>query len=81
MKKKYQVIRNKAIEIFRLHGGILRSAEAIKKGIHPRILYELRDLGIIEKLQRGLYALTDLPDLEDADLVVISKIMPDGIVC
>jgi hypothetical protein len=38
---KSQDIRNKAIEIFRLHGRMLRFSEAIKEGIHPRILYEL----------------------------------------
>ena len=65
MKKKSKTIRDKAIEIFKLHGGILRSSKAIKEGIHPRILYELRNNGIIEELQRGLYALTDLPDIED----------------
>ncbi|NGX56822.1 MAG: hypothetical protein K1060chlam5_01068 [Candidatus Anoxychlamydiales bacterium] len=81
MKKKQQNIRNKAIKIFKLHGGILRSSEAIAEGIHPRILYELRDQGIVELLQRGVYALTDLPDIEEHDLVVISRIMPKGVVC
>jgi predicted transcriptional regulator of viral defense system len=81
MKKKQQGIRNKAIKIFKLHGGILRSSEAIAEGIHPRILYELRDQGIIELLQRGVYALTDLPDIEEHDLVSVSKIMPEGVVC
>lgn len=81
MNKKHQAIRNKAIKIFKLHGGMIRSSEAIAEGIHPRILYELRDLGVIEQLQRGLYALTDLPDIEEPDLVTISKIIPDGVVC
>ena len=81
MKKKQQDIRNKAIKIFKLHGGILRSSEAIMEGIHPRILYELRDQGIIELLQRGIYALVDLPDIEEPDLVVISRIMPEAVIC
>ena len=78
MKKKSQ---SKAIEVFNLHGGMLRYTEAVKEGIHPRILYKLRDLGLIEKLQRGLYVLTNLPDLEEPDLVTISKIMPEGVIC
>jgi len=81
MIEKSKSIRNKAVEIFKLHGGILRSSEAIKEGVHPRILYELCELGIIEKLQRGLYALTNMPDIEDPDLVTISKKIPDGIIC
>lgn len=78
MKKTTQ---SKAIKVFKLHGGMLRYTEAIKKGIHPRILYKLCDLGLIEQLQRGLYALTDLSNLGEPDLVTISKIMPSGIVC
>lgn len=79
--EKQQIIRDKAIKIFHHHGGMLRYSEAITKGIHPRILYELRDLGIIEQIQRGLYALTELPDIEEPDLVTISKIISEGIVC
>ncbi len=79
--KKCQIIRDKAIKIFQHHGGMLRYSEAIAEGIHPRILYELRDLGIIEQIQRGLYALTELPDIEEPDLVIISKIISEGIVC
>ncbi len=73
--------KSQAISIFKLHGGMLRYSEAISEGIHPRILYKLCELGIIKKLQRGLYALTDLPDIEEPDLVVISKIIPKGVIC
>ena len=72
---------SKAIKVFKLHGGMLRYTEAIKEGIHPRILYKLCDLGLIEQLQRGLYVLTNLPDIEEPDLVIISKIVPEGIIC
>jgi predicted transcriptional regulator of viral defense system len=78
MKKTTQT---KAIKVFKLHGGMLRYTEAIKEGIHPRILYKLCDLGFIEQLHRGLYVLTNLPDIEEPDLVTISKIVPEGIIC
>ncbi len=81
MAKKSKHIRKKAIKIFKVHGGVLRSSQAINEGIHPRILYELHELGIIEKLQRGLYALTNMPDVGDPDLITISKKIPDGIIC
>ena len=49
-KKKSQGIRDHALEVFRAHGGVLRTSEAITAGIHPRILYELRDSGQVEQL-------------------------------
>lgn len=80
-RNKSQNIRQKALNIFEIHGGILRSSEAISKGIHPRVLYELRNSGLIEELQRGLYALIDLPNIQEPDLITISKKVPEGVVC
>ena len=40
----------KALNFFADHGGMLRTSEAIRLGIHPRTLYELRDAAEIEKL-------------------------------
>ena len=50
--------------IFRKHGGVLRTNEAINAGIHPRTLYAMRDASVVEKLTRGLYRLADMPRLE-----------------
>lgn len=49
-RKKNHHIEIAAIEIFRSHGGILRSSDAIKLGIHPRILYRLKENGEIQQL-------------------------------
>lgn len=38
-----QTAHNKAMLIFKEHSGTLRTGEALKAGIHPRILYSLRD--------------------------------------
>ena len=35
----------KAVEIIRQMGGTIRTSEAIRKGVHPRELYALRDRG------------------------------------
>lgn len=64
----------KAKQIFLHHGGILRTSEAIRKGIHPRTLYQMRDAGVIKRLSRGLYRLADLPPLADPDLVLVSSL-------
>ena len=70
-----------AIEIFEKNHGILRTQEAIKLGIHPRTLYEMRDKGILEQLARGIYRLTTIPDFSEPDLVLVSKKIPHGVIC
>lgn len=80
-RKKRSIGEKRAIEVFKGHGGILRSSEAIKLGIHPRTLYALRDAGLIEQLQRGLFCLPGLPGHTQPDLVTIARKVPDGVIC
>lgn len=63
------------------HGGVIRTAEAIRAGVHPRTLYALRDSGFLERLERGLYRLAELPELGDPDLVTVALKAPGGVVC
>ncbi|MDN3507402.1 MAG: type IV toxin-antitoxin system AbiEi family antitoxin domain-containing protein [Simkaniaceae bacterium] len=80
-KKKYQSLRNKALMEFREAGGILRTSEAIRRGIHPEILYELRDQGLLRQVHRGIYALNEFTDLEAFDYAPIVKLAPTGVIC
>lgn len=70
-----------AIALFRENNGILRTSEALKKGIHPRTLYTLRDAGTLEYLSRGLYRLTELPPLSNPDLVIVTLKIPNSVIC
>jgi predicted transcriptional regulator of viral defense system len=70
-----------AIALFRQHGGILRTAQALRLGIHPRTLYTMRDSGVLEQLSRGLYRLADLPLLSDPDLVTVALKVPHAVIC
>jgi len=70
-----------ALKILSQHGGILRMSEATRLGIHPAVIYQLRDEGIIDQLGRGLYALKDLPRHEYPDLVTVAKMVPSGVIC
>ena len=81
MKKIQKPSQLKALKIFQSNAGILRTSEAIKAGIHPRTLYELRDLGVIEQLDRGLYGVAGLPEIGDPDLVTVAKKVPNGVIC
>lgn len=70
-----------AEEIFRKHGGAMRTTEAMKAGIHPRTLYAMRDEGTLERLSRGLYRLATALPLSNPDLVTVALKVPDGVIC
>lgn len=72
---------DKPKKIFRDRGGVLRTGEALGAGIHPRMLYEMHQVGILEQLTRGLYRLADLPPLGNPDLVSVSLKIPNGVIC
>jgi len=67
--------------VFRQHGGVMRTQQAIDAGVHPRDLYAMRDCGVLEKLSRGVYRLTELEPLSHPDLVTVAMRVPDGVVC
>jgi len=72
---------NKARKIFLDNEGVLRTRDAIRKGIHPRTLYAMRDKGIVETLSRGLYRLSDLPPLGNPDIVTVALKVNKGVIC
>jgi predicted transcriptional regulator of viral defense system len=79
MKQKQNSIE-RAEKIFRDRGGVLTTKEALGAGIHPSILYEMHRVGIIEKLSRGLYRLSDLPPLGNPDFVSVAIKIPQGVI-
>ena len=81
MRKSDQYTFEKAKKLFRDRGGMLKTGEALSAGIHPRTLYEMERARILEKLDRGLYRLTDLPPLGNPDLVTVAMKVPSGIIC
>ena len=62
-------------------GGIIRAAEAMRIGIHPRVLYELRDNGILEQISRGTYRLAEQKPLTEVDLVTVAMRIPRAVIC
>jgi len=71
----------RAITVFERHGGILRTAEAFRAGIHPVTLYAMRDAGTLERISRGVYRLAESPPLGNPDLVTVAKRVPNGVIC
>lgn len=72
---------DEARDLFRRQGGVLRTRDALRLGMHPRTLYEMRDKGAVEQLSRGLYRLSGLPKLGNPDLVSVSLKIPRGVIC
>lgn len=73
--------RQTAIQLFKEHQGLLRIAEAIHLGIHPRTIYQMKAEGIVEQLARGMFRLVEIPDFSEPDLVLVSKKIPNGVIC
>ncbi len=70
-----------AKKIFRKHGGIMRTSEALKHGIHPRTLYFMRDHNYLDVLARGTYRLTDLEPVDYQDIVTVASKVRPGVIC
>jgi predicted transcriptional regulator of viral defense system len=71
----------RAITVFEKHGGIIRTAEALREGIHPHTFYAMRDAGALERISRGVYRLANRPPLGNPDLVIVAKRVPNGVIC
>lgn len=70
-----------ALKLFRRHGGVLRTRDALELGIHPRTLYQLRDSAALDQVSRGVYRLASLPDLGEPDLVTLALRVPKAVIC
>lgn len=74
--------KEKAKNLFKKQGGILRTREALTLGIHPKTLYQMRDTGDLKLLNRGLYLLVDDDiDITHIDFIAAHKRLPRGVIC
>jgi predicted transcriptional regulator of viral defense system len=71
----------KAEAIFRAHSGILRTSQAKALGIDPRIISEMQEAGLINRISRGLYRLAEYPPLAYPDLVIVTSRVPKAVIC
>lgn len=69
------------VELFRQHGGCLRMSDALRLGVNRKMLYAMRDAGVLEPIARGLYRLASLDPLAHPDLVTIATRIPQGVLC
>lgn len=72
---------HKAVTVFKREGGILRTSQAIRAGIHPSTLYSMRDAGTLEEVSRGVYRLAESEPMGNPDLVTVATRIPNGVIC
>ena len=70
----------RAVELFRLHGGIMRMADILRGGITRNTLYSMRDCGIVVQMARGLYRLAEMAPLNQSDLVTVAAKVPHAVI-
>lgn len=73
--------RDKAAQLIRQRGGIIRTSDALQSGIHPRTLYQLRDTGALEQISRGVYRLAEMEAVSNPDFVVVATRIPNAVIC
>jgi len=72
---------DRAVAVFRQHGGILRTAQALRAGIHPNTLYTMRDVGTLDVVSRGVFRLAGSEPLGNPDLVTVATRVQGGVIC
>jgi predicted transcriptional regulator of viral defense system len=70
-----------AVDLFSQNHGYLSTTQAIHLGIQPRILYQMRDSGLLVRESRGVYRLADSPLWSNPDLTLVALRIPKGVVC
>ena len=70
-----------ALDVFRKHGNVLRTKEVQTLGVHKRTLYKMHHEGLITKLERGVYSLSDGVSLSNPDLAIIASKIPSARIC
>ncbi|MFT7637676.1 MAG: putative transcriptional regulator of viral defense system [Candidatus Omnitrophota bacterium] len=69
------------LKYFKKHGGMMSYAAIIKAGFHNDTLQNLVVSGRVQKLDRAVYKIKELDDLENPDLVMTAIRAPKGVVC
>jgi predicted transcriptional regulator of viral defense system len=72
---------DRAVAVFKKKGGILRTGQALRAGIHPSTLYAMRDGGTLEVVSRGVFRLAGSEPLGNPDLVTVAIRVQSGVIC
>lgn len=71
----------KANRIFANSNGYARTRDLAAAGLHTTQIKRLENEGQIIKIKRGLYKTTECPIHDGEELIDVSKIVPNGVIC
>lgn len=69
------------IRFLKKSGGLASYAEVIKAGFNKALIKTILNSGQIQKLDRGLYRLSNGVSLSSPDLIAVSIKVPNGVIC
>lgn len=78
---KNQNASDKALRLMKERTGLMRTADVLAMGIHPRTLYKLRDSGTLEQLSRGVYRVAGQAPISNPDLATVAVRCPRAVIC
>ncbi len=81
MQKVSDMAVDRVKSLFRERGGVLRTRDALRLGVNPRILYAMRDGGLLHTLTRGVYHLPEVPLRGPDDWIAIAHRVPKARIC
>ena len=61
--------------------GIARARDFYAAGVPHTYLRRLQDQGLLERIGRGIYQLSDMKPTASHSLAVVSKVVPHGVIC
>ena len=73
--------KDELVRLFKKNRGVLRFSRALEAGFLRKHLKALLDAAKIERIGRGIYALTGGPGLSNPDLVTVALKAPKGVIC
>ena len=71
---------NQIIDFVR-HRGLISPSDVESEGLNPRLLGRLVEHGTLQRITRGVYAMSDHTATRHHDLAVVAKLVPDGVFC
>jgi len=74
-------IYNKIKNIFEKNNGYARTKDILEADIHSSHLYKLQEEGEVSRIKRGLYRWNDDEFDSGTELIEVSNIVPNGVIC
>ena len=74
-------IYDKIKNIFESNNGYARTKEILEANIHSSHLYKLQDKGEITRVKRGLYRWNNDEFNTSTEIIEVSNIVPNGVIC